>query len=366
MALAQSSDRPPSGGEDSRGRILIVDDSVVMRAVLQQMVQAEDRFVVSAAVAHAGAAIAFLKQHRVDVILLDLEMPGMNGLTALPDLIAVGQGARVLVVSSSATEGAMATIQAMALGAVDTLVKPGLALRSSLFADMLVDKLGRLIDWPATTEPEPRSAVLSFPPRVAVSAAPARGAADYDVVAIGASTGGIHALGQLFRQLPKEFHIPVLVTQHLPSTFMPFFAAQVATLAGRPCDVAIDRMRLMPGRVVLAPGDAHIRLVSLGDGGVGIRLSSEPAASGCTPSVDPMFETLAEVFGARALAVVLSGMGRDGADGARLVHAAGGCVVVQDRESSVVWGMPGAAADIADAILAPDDIGALIATRRRP
>ena len=190
----------------------------------------------------------------------------------------------------------------------------------------------------------------------------------YDIVAIGASTGGIHALSGLLRALPPTFTLPMLITQHLPVSFMPYFAAQLSVMARRPCDVATERMRLRPGRLVVAPGDAHIRVVRLSDGGGAIRLSTEPAASGCLPSVDPMFASIAAAYGDRALAVVLSGMGRDGSEGARLMHEAGACVIAQDQGSSVVWGMPGAvvARGIADAVLDPEAIGRLMADRRRP
>ena len=158
--------------------------------------------------------------------------------------------------------------------------------------------------------------------------------------------------------------LPILITQHLPASFSPYFAAQVAVLAGRPCDVATDRMRVRPGRVIVAPGDAHIRGMRLADGSASIRLLRGASASGCTPSVDPMLASLAEAFGPRVLGVMLSGMGRDGAEGARAVRAAGGIVLAQDRATSVVWGMPGAVADIAAAQLSPESIGALIARCR--
>ena len=149
---------------------------------------------------------------------------------------------------------------------------------------------------------------------------------------------------------------------------MPYFAAQIALLAGRPCDVATDRLRVRPGRIIVAPGDAHLKCVALGEDGAAFRLTHELAASGCMPSVDPMLASIAEVYGARMIAIILSGMGRDGAEGARRVRDRGGCVIAQDQKSSVVWGMPGAvaAAGVADAVLPPDAIGRLIATRRRP
>jgi two-component system chemotaxis response regulator CheB len=170
----------------------------------------------------------------------------------------------------------------------------------------------------------------------------------------------------VFRELPAEFRLPIVITQHLQESFMPYFAIQIALLAKRPCDVAVDRMRSRPGRVMIAPGDAHLKAVKLSEGGAAFLLAHEAVASGCMPSVDPMIASPADVYGPRLLAVVLSGMGRDGAEGARRVHESGGRVVVQDRQSSVVWGMPGAIAflDIADALLAPSAIGRLAVTRR--
>ena len=334
--------------------VLIVDDSVVARAVIARAIDGGGRFLVAGAVPDAQAARAFLARHRVDVILLDIEMPGVDGLTALPDLIAAGQGARVLIVSSACGDGAASTVQALALGAADTLVKPEVGAFAGRFGDQLNERLARLVE--ADEVVVPRSPATSVVP-----------GNDFDIVAIGASTGGIHALSQLLRAIPADFRVPILITQHLPESFMPYFAAQVAVLANRPCEVAEDHARIRPGRVLVAPGRAHMRCVAIG-GEAAIRLSTAPAASGCLPSVDPMLEAVAEVYGPRALGVVLSGMGRDGAHGAKALSSAGGSIIVQDRASSVVWGMPGAvvAGGVANAILPPDEIGQLIARRRRP
>ncbi|MES2022014.1 MAG: chemotaxis protein CheB [Pseudomonadota bacterium] len=343
---------------DPRPLVLIVDDSAVARAVLARAVESDGRFLVAGAVSSAAVALEFVKHTRVDGIVLDLEMPGVSGLAALPGLIAAGQGAKVLIVSSAASEGAAATVEALALGAADTLVKPDIGEFAGRFSIALNEKLTRLL----TTDD-----AQALPSRSGAGVGEPGVAPGFDIVAIGASTGGIHALSLLLREIPKDFTVPILITQHLPESFMPYFAAQIAVLANRPCDVATDCMRIRPGRVIVAPGNAHIRVVSTGDGGA-IRLTADPAKSGCMPSVDPMFESLAEVYGSRVLGVVLSGMGRDGSDGARSVQSHGGTVVVQDRESSVVWGMPGAIANTggASAVLAPREIGRLIAARRRP
>ncbi|MES2337563.1 MAG: chemotaxis protein CheB [Pseudomonadota bacterium] len=335
--------------------VLIVDDSIVARAALGRMVDSTDRFMVAGAVGSVTAALAFLTRHRVDVIMLDLELPGIDGLAGLPDLLVAGRGAKILVVSASAETGAIPTIHALALGAADTLFKPGIGGFAARFGAVLEEKLNRLVDAGPGGATAPTPAVESQP-------LPTIGA--FDIVAIGASTGGIHALSALLRALPPEFDRPIVITQHLPASFMPYFAAQLTLIAGRPCDVAQNHMRIRPGRIVVAPGTAHLCLARTTDGAC-VRLSTEPAASGCLPSVDPMFVSAAATYGARALGIVLSGMGRDGSAGAVDLIRAGASVVVQDRMSSVVWGMPGSIVGNGDAtaVLPPAEIGRLIATR---
>lgn len=333
-------------------RVLIIDDSVVARSVLGRMVEGTRRFAVAAAFSDVSAALSWLDRNRVDVILLDVEMPGIDGLTALPDILLASHGAKVLIVSSSADEGAAVSVQALALGAADTLVKPGIGAFGGRFAEVLEERLSRLFEAPADIRPVASGYSIITAPR------------DFDLVAIGASTGGIHALSQFLRAIPASFQVPMLVTQHLPASFMGYFAAQLAVLGSRPCEVATDSMRIRPGRIIIAPGDAHLRVVRTSEGAA-IRLTHEKSLSGCMPSVDPMLESVAQVFGKRALGVVLSGMGRDGCEGAGNMIDAGARVLVQDQASSVVWGMPGAIANAgrASAVLPPDEIGRLVAGR---
>jgi len=354
VSVANATERSRLAADAAPARVLIVDDSAVARAVMGRAIEADPRFRVVGSVPHAAAALNFLKANPVDTMVLDIEMPGVNGLEALPSLIAQSHGAKVLIVSTSAADGASATIEALAAGAADTLVKPAAGAFSGRFSADLVEKLGRLCS------SEPADVTTRRAPRAAANEG-------FDIVAIGASTGGIHALRLILTGLPASFRLPILITQHLPESFMPYFAAQVAVLANRPCVVAEDHMRVRAGCVIVAPGDAHLRVVST-VAGAAVRLSGSRSASGCMPSVDPMFESISEVYGPRALAVVLSGMGRDGALGASAVARAGGSVVVQDRETSVVWGMPGAvaASGSAHAILPPAEIASLIVAGRRP
>ena len=339
--------------------MLLVEDSAVARAVLTRLINQSDDFYVAHSVGSVDAALSVLADHRVSFILLDIALPGTDGLTALPDLIAAARGGRVLIVSSSASDGASTSLQALAMGAADTLLKPTSGASTEAFGTLLLEKLRRLDE---RGRPALLKRPIVAPPPLKVPAAAA-----YDLIAIGASTGGIHALGLLFRALPRSFETPILVTQHLPTSFMPYFAAQLAVMSGRPCDIASDRLRIRPSRVVVAPGDAHMRGVALSDGSAAIRLNGDPVSSGCLPSVDPMFASLAGIYRERLLAVVLSGMGRDGAEGAVAVAREGGCVIVQDEASSVVWGMPGAvaAAGAASAMLTPEALGEFIASGHR-
>ncbi len=321
-----------------RLRLLIVDDSVVTRAVLKATLEQEPDFEIVGCAGSADQALAVLAEHRVDIVLLDLDMPGTDGFTALPVIVEQGQGARVIVVSASCLEGSKASTRARMLGAADTCAKPAAREMGADFATGLRQRVRR-IGYAATTVAE------------------AGAQAPIACLAVGASTGGVNALVELLRELPASFDPPIIVTQHLPPAFMVAFAGQLADAGSRRGVVAEDGMRVEPGCIYLAPGDAHIQIVR-DRGHPTLRLDRRPAVSRCMPSVDPMLTSLGEVYGANAVGVVLSGMGRDGLSGAAALVAAGGTVMVQDRDSSVVWGMPGAvaAADLASGILCPKAI----------
>jgi two-component system chemotaxis response regulator CheB len=320
-------------------RVMVVDDSIVARAVLVRMLEAEPDIAVVAEAGSGRSALAALAIHRPDLTLLDLEMPDMGGLEALPSIIKRG-GGRVMVVSSACGDGAAASIHALRLGAADTLLKPGAGRLAGAFARELIDKVRRIVAEPAERiAPPPRARHAAVP-----DVAPPEPTSDgrkVECLAIGASTGGVHALAGFFGALPASVDAPILVTQHLPGPFMPYFVDQLQELSGRTAKLACDGLPLVPGGIILAPGDAHIGLART-RGVVHVKLERRAMPSGCTPSVDPMLSGVARIYGAAGLAVILSGMGKDGVLGAADLVEAGGEVLAQDAGSSVVWGMPGA------------------------
>lgn len=358
-ALASSRDRqaelPRSG---RRIRLMIVDDSIVARAVLSRMIAADDDFEIVAVAGTAEDAIEALGEVQVDSILLDLEMPGAGGLKSIPRILEAARGAKVMIVSSLAEEGAEETVAALALGATDALPKPGTGRFNGRFSEVLLARIKALgyADQPVA---HPASFVRPFSGALrAMPSAPLR------LLAIGASTGGIHALGALFQALPPRIDAPILVTQHLPTPFMPVFARQLGLAAHREALVATDGMALVADRIVIAPGDAHLMVDGSPDAPC-VRLARHAVTSGCLPSVDPMFESVGVLFGASALGVILTGMGRDGTKGAAKLVACGGSVLAQDEASSAVWGMPKSVLEegLAAAVLPPAQLARRIASR---
>ena len=345
----------PQGPQARPIRLMIVDDSMVARAVLSRMVEVGGGIEIAAVAGTAEDAVEALAHVSVDVILLDLEMPGAGGLARLPEILERARGARVLIVSSLAGEGAAETLQALALGAADTLLKPGTGRFQGRFSEILMGKIRALgqADDPADDAP-----VAVGPPLCAMGTEP------LGLLAIGASTGGIHALGRFFSGLPAAIHAPILVTQHLPVPFMSVFARQLTTAAGRPARIAREGMPLLADEITIAPGDAHLT-VEERRGELVVRLTSGRQTSGCLPSVDPMLASLAACRRPGTVAVILSGMGRDGVEGAAALVAAGGSVLVQDEGSSAVWGMPRAVAEagLAAAILPPERLARRVASR---
>lgn len=346
---------------EGRARVLVVDDSPTVRAVMSRLIAAEPDLELAAAEVSAESALATLRHTRADVILLDLDMPGIGGLDAIPHLLKAGHPARILVVSSLTERGAEHTLAALSLGAADTLPKPRAGEFDADYRALLLRKvrvLGRV-----ARRVRARADLAPSRPRLHAAARHVP-----EVLAVGASTGGIHALGQLLAGLPARFSVPILITQHLPGSFTEAFVRQLQAASGRGTLIARNGMALLPGQIMVAPGDAHLTVAASRTGPPIVRLDDSAAPSGCRPSVDPMFASVARHYGPAALGVVLSGMGRDGVIGAGAIVAAGGAVMAQDAASCAVWGMPGAVSEAgyASAILPPAELAARIVAAGAP
>jgi two-component system chemotaxis response regulator CheB len=324
---------------------MLVDDSIVARSIFARVLGSHDEIDIVCEAEDSETALLELEANDVDIILLDIEMPKRSGLDALPDIQARSRGARILVVSAFAEENGPAAIQALSLGACDTLAKPGRSGFSGRFSEILVDKVVRL----GRSSRQRNDA--AYAARIAVDC---NEIAKPRCIAIGSSTGGIPAIYEIIGNLDPSFEGPIFITQHLPEAFMTFFASQLGGLTSRIVKVAEAGEPVRDNHIYVAPGHAHL-VCRRERGKTVIDHQTHYSQSRYCPSVDAMFESVASLYGADGMAVVLSGMGNDGVIGARAVSDAGGSVLVQDMESSVVWGMPGAVARerLATAILAP-------------
>ncbi|WP_265570628.1 chemotaxis-specific protein-glutamate methyltransferase CheB [Sphingomicrobium nitratireducens] len=341
-------------------RLMLVDDSMVARAVLSRMIAAAPEFEIVGVAGTAEDALIALGEVRVDIVLLDLEMPGAGGLKLLPKILEAARGAQVLIVSSLAEDGAEETVAALAMGASDTLPKPGTGRFNGRFSEILLGRLRALASGARRVE----SPVARIEPGPPVPMRRKMPDTELGLLMIGASTGGIHALGTFFGSMLGRIGAPILVTQHLPEAFMAVFARQLSQAAGRPAHVARDGDRLREDEIYVAPGDHHLEVVER-SGTLFARLTNQRVSSACLPSVDPMFASGGAALGERAVGVVLTGMGRDGLEGATKLVACGGAVLAQDEKSCAVWGMPRAIAEagLAAAALPPEELATLVAKR---
>lgn len=341
-----------SASRNAPVRVMIVDDSLTVRSILSRMIGGEDDFDVVSKSSSAELALKELEHTPVDVILLDLEMPGMGGLAALPKILDTHDGIQALVVSSLTEDGAEHTLEALSMGAADTMPKPRAGQFDALYCQALFDKIRAL-----GARSSDRVTAL---PVIRTPAVTAKRTARHSpkVIAIGGSTGGIHAMCQFLQNLAPHINLPILVTQHLPASFMSVFARQLEIASGRKAHVAENGMLLRKGELYVAPGNGHLSVSARGED-LAVRITHEAARSGCTPSVDPMFRSLAVATAGQAIGVVFSGMGKDGSEGAVDFCESGGTILVQDQETCAVWGMPGSIAKkgLASAILPPDQLG---------
>lgn len=337
-------------------RVLLVDDSAVVRGAVGRIVDTEPDLKVVTTAPNGRLALEALKHVQVDIVLLDVEMPEMDGLATLPRILAEHPSVRVIMASSLTQQGAAITMQALALGAVDFISKPSARPGTADLAAMsreIVTKLrtiGRAgpRDTSKATQRATASLAQAAPahaPRSGSAAATVLGATAADshprVLAVASSTGGPNALADLLKGIPSDYPLPTLITQHMPPLFTSLLAERLSRDTGHECVEGKHGMAVRPGCVYIAPGDFHMT-VGTDEGKPFLRLNQQPPENYCRPAADVMLRSIAGLYGASTLAVVLTGMGEDGRRGCEAVRAIGGRVIAQDEASSVVWGMPGA------------------------
>ena len=339
-----------SASKDSAYRVMVVDDSAVIRGLLTRALEEDPEISVVASVANGQVAVSSVVRSEVEVVVLDIEMPVMDGLTALPKLLEARPGVQVVMASTLTRKNADISMKAMRAGAADYVTKPssGSELTSAenfkreLTAKVKVlgaaarRQLGTPKAVPRRIEPRPAPA----PRQIVLRRVPLTRAR---ALAIGSSTGGPQALLKVLGELKGPLDIPIFITQHMPATFTTLLAEHIARVSGRPAHEATDGEPVVPGTIYVAPGDWHMR-VEQAAAGAKLRVDRGPPENFCRPSVDPMLRSLSAVYGAGLLTVILTGMGSDGLKGCEVAVAAGGGVIAQDEASSVVWGMPGAVA----------------------
>ncbi len=361
---------------DDAIRVLIVDDSAVIRGALGRIIDEQPDLHVVTTAPNGRVALDALRHTAIDVVMLDIEMPEMDGLTALPLILRQFPDTRVIMASSLTQRGAEITMQAMALGASDFISKPAAKSGTAALAALTVEIASkvRAIGRAARGKRGATSATakaldvsvlpMSRPPiRTEILAARSSDAPPR-LLAITASTGGPNALAEVLMGLPTDFPLPIVITQHMPPVFTLLLAQRLERDSKRPCAEARDGEALLPGHTYIAPGGFHM-LVHTHEGQPIVKLSQSEPENYCRPSADPMFRSAAAVYGASTLAIVLTGMGEDGREGCREIHRRGGRIIAQDEATSVVWGMPGAVvhAGLAHDLLPLADIATAVQQR---
>jgi two-component system chemotaxis response regulator CheB len=338
--------------------VLVVDDSAFMRRLIAEVVELRDDFRVVGTASDGFEALDSIRSLSPDIVTLDLAMPRLDGMATLERIMDEMPRPVIVVSAAGSSEENASAVRALELGAVEFVRKPS----GPVSIDLLVvrEELLRALDV---------ASVVSFGER-----APAAGCVQcrtqrrplsrknaVRVVVIAASTGGPRAVAGVVSGLSADLDAAVLIVQHMPSEFVPTLAARLRELTSLPVSVAADGQPVLSGHVYVAPGDGQMRL-RRGSDSVTIEIDAGDPIFGSRPSADPLFESAARLFGRKTVGVVLSGMGRDGADGLRAIRGAGGWAIVQDRASSIIYGMPAAALDAAgaDAVVASGEIAAVI------
>jgi len=315
-------------------RVLVVDDSAVMRKLIPDMLQADPSIEVVGTAMDGSFCLKKIEELQPNVVTLDLQMPGMNGIDTLKEIMR-SHPMPVIVVSSHSTEGASVTLKALGLGAFDFVTKPPDASAHMEMATELIAKIRAAADCKVVRPGTLRGAPAPAQKISAGKAAPPPS----KLVAIGISTGGPQALEFLLAQLPPDFSGAIVVVQHMPEGFTDMFARRLDELCSLRVKEAQSGDMLQAGRVLVCPGSRHIKVKRLAMGDV-VMLNEEPRVNGHRPSVDVLFHSVAEEFGSHAVAVLMTGMGDDGAEGLGAVKKAGGMTIAQSEESCVVFGMP--------------------------
>lgn len=385
-------------------RVMIVDDSAFIRGAIARAIESDPALRIVVSVSNGEQAIRSLQREPVDVIVLDIEMPVMDGLTALPKLKEIDAAVQIIMASTLTQKNAEISLKAMSLGATDYIAKPSSSHEVSSAVDFrqeLVEKvkaLGSLARRSGVRETLIKPSVSATPnketPKMptsssathATSASGANaqdkiakpfsyigGGAKRDIVlrreplvkpnilAIGSSTGGPQALFRVIKDMGPNLPQPIVITQHMPPSFTTILADHITRQCGVTCTEAQEGDILQAGHYYVAPGDFHM-LIERSAAGPKVRLVKEPPENFCRPSVDPMLRSLVDVYGRNILVVILTGMGQDGARGSDVIVKSGGSVIAQDEATSVVWGMPGAVATsgLCSAVLPVNDIGGFV------
>jgi len=333
---------------------MVVDDSAVIRGMTARILEADNSVQIVASVGNGQLAVTSLARYDVDVVVLDIEMPVMDGLTALPKLLEVDPTVKIVMSSTLTSRNAEISIRALEAGAADYIPKPtstgdihaGGDFRRDLLAKVISLGTARRQQGVVAKGPErpkgPTARTTAPRPSTPISLRKP-GLLKPKVLAVGSSTGGPQALFEFFKNLNTSIGLPVVVTQHMPATFTAILADHITRMTGWPCSEAKTGDQLKPGHILLAPGNFHM-LIESKNGAHVVKIDDGPPENFCRPAVDPMLRSVVQVFGGNVLAVILTGMGADGQKGSESVIKAGGTVIAQDEVTSVVWGMPGAVA----------------------
>lgn len=366
---------PPSSSPSADTvKVMVVDDSAVIRGFLTKILETNPHIRVQTSAQNGEIAVNNLARHPHDIIILDVEMPVMGGLEAIPKLLKIQPGVKIIMCSTLTTENAQTSLKAMELGAVDCIAKPSSTqdmYSKDTFRDVLTHTVLSIAGFseerknnspsskPTSSAPATNSSVRLHPTlgnTVTLRSSSEGYSGKPDILAIGSSTGGPNALFKVLSGL-KGIDIPIIITQHMPPTFTKILAEHIEQQTGLPAIEGAEGMPLVSGRVHVAPGGHHMLIVGTPSKAV-IKIDDGPMESFCRPAVDPMLRSAIKVYGQKMLTVILTGMGQDGLNGSREVVAVGGRVIAQNEATSVVWGMPGAVslAGLCTAVLPLDEI----------